>query len=420
MFVEGEGFDINFPANQVTAVAGQSISLTAATTAGVAPYTYQWTIDGNTTTNSDSTFSLTVTKTDTLFVEAIDACGDSSQAQIIINVVYPPTADPGSDTTICNGGQVIVGGSDDHTPPPGDTIFWTAQDSSEQGWISNDSIYHPTITIPRGVTGSFTFKFTVIDSTGILEDSVTITSVPNPPLFVTGDSIITCANASIILTASSGFNYYVWSTGSRDTAITVNQPGQYNVTATEGSCSDTSNQVNVTQLTAQGVQVFPDTTIKYGDSVMLTAQPSLDGSGIDSFRWYGQNGLTCDTCFTPFVSPLNSQIYGVRVYSQGCEVTDSVYINVILPINFFIPNVFSPNGDGSDDYFFIMAQPGVTVQSFQVYDRIGEKVHDGQYPWDGNFKGKPEPPGTYVYIFKLSVYGGNAPIEQHGTITLLR
>jgi gliding motility-associated-like protein len=279
------------------------------------------------------------------------------------------------------------------------------------------------LTIPAGVTGTFTFTLTVSDTSGTADSTVTIISYPDPTVTITGDTSLGCNNSSLTLTATSPdqISTYLWNTGSTAETTMVTQPGEYYVIVTDQhNCLDTSAPQNVTQQPIPVIQAFPDTTIKYGDSVLLYAQPSLDGPGIDSFRWYGQNGLSCDTCLFPFAIPLNTQYYGVNVYSLGCVVSDSVLIQVILPINFFIPNVFSPNGDGNNDYFFIVSQAGVTVESFEVYDRIGEKIHDGQYPWDGTFKGKPEPPGVYTYIFKLQLYGSSTSILRKGSVTLLR
>jgi len=60
------------------------------------------------------------------------------------------------------------------------------------------------------------------------------------------------------------------------------------------------------------------------------------------------------------------------------------------------------------------------VLLFQVFDRWGEKVHDGLYPWDGTYKGKPAPPAVYVYEVKLQLYGQTLAIYRKGSVTLLK
>ena len=95
-------------------------------------------------------------------------------------------------------------------------------------------------------------------------------------------------------------------------------------------------------------------------------------------------------------------------------------IKVLPPQNYFIPNVFTPNNDGNNDNFYVEMQEGVTVLEFTVYDRWGEKVHDGLYPWEGTYKGKPAPEGVYVYVIKLQLATNVEPIRRTGSVSLVR
>jgi gliding motility-associated-like protein len=95
-------------------------------------------------------------------------------------------------------------------------------------------------------------------------------------------------------------------------------------------------------------------------------------------------------------------------------------ISVILPDNYYIPNAFTPNGDGVNDYFFLYGQSGVTVHSFKVFDRWGEKVYDGLFPWDGTYKGQLCQPGVYVYIFSIGLFGHLEDDHRKGSVTLIR
>ena len=88
--------------------------------------------------------------------------------------------------------------------------------------------------------------------------------------------------------------------------------------------------------------------------------------------------------------------------------------------NFYIPNAFTPNGDGNNDEFYIQAQSGVKVLLFQVFDRIGEKVHEGSFPWNGYYKGKACQPGVYVYLFRLGLFGDDQGILRKGSVTIIR
>ena len=70
--------------------------------------------------------------------------------------------------------------------------------------------------------------------------------------------------------------------------------------------------------------------------------------------------------------------------------------------------------------FFVYLQEGATLMSFEIFDRWGEKVHDGPYPWDGNYKGKKAPDGVYVYIVNIRLVDNEQDVERKGSVTLMR
>ena len=116
-------------------------------------------------------------------------------------------------------------------------------------------------------------------------------------------------------------------------------------------------------------------------------------------------------------------LYTVTLHAynaSGCADSTQVPISVLPSQNFFIPNIFTPNNDGNNDQFYIQSEEGVTVIEFTIFDRWGEKVHDGQYPWDGTYKGKPCPNGVYVYVFKLQLAANSIGIKRTGSVTLMR
>ena len=90
-----------------------------------------------------------------------------------------------------------------------------------------------------------------------------------------------------------------------------------------------------------------------------------------------------------------------------------------------LPNVFSPNGDGVNDYFYPrqMLTRGLTSFNMNIYNRWGQLVYqtnsiDGR-GWDGNFNNIPQPTGVYVYIIDATFKDGQ--VEHHqGNLTLLR
>jgi gliding motility-associated-like protein len=192
------------------------------------------------------------------------------------------------------------------------------------------------------------------------------------------------------------------------------------VVTDQNGCRDTSNFITVSSIVPPNVSVHPDTLILYGDSVMLYSDFNLNSVSVDSFVWYPLTNISCTDCPNPVVSPQNDQSYTLLIYTGGCAIADSALIRVILPNNFYIPNAFTPNGDGNNDEFYVLSQGGVRVISFQIFNRLGEKVHDGTYPWNGTYKGKLAPPGVYVYVCKLGLFGDDRSVFRKGSVSVIR
>lgn len=107
----------------------------------------------------------------------------------------------------------------------------------------------------------------------------------------------------------------------------------------------------------------------------------------------------------------------------GCNSTDSVEVRNDCYLD--IPNAFSPNGDGMNDYFFPRQLLSSSVNFFhlQIYNRWGLLIYEATRPdgrgWDGKFNDVPQPQGVYVYQIDAQI--GNAAMQHfHGNVTLLR
>jgi gliding motility-associated-like protein len=108
--------------------------------------------------------------------------------------------------------------------------------------------------------------------------------------------------------------------------------------------------------------------------------------------------------------------------SNGCLASDTITV-MVNPEDktFFAPNAFTPNNDGNNDLFKIYAL-GVYFFDCQIFDRWGEKVFDWQNineGWDGIYKGKPMPPGVYVYQVHLNYLDGVSQSAK-GSVTLIK
>ena len=120
----------------------------------------------------------------------------------------------------------------------------------------------------------------------------------------------------------------------------------------------------------------------------------------------------------------NLNIYRVvAVRNQNEQITSTSNIVIVeKPYAIYAPNAFSPDGDGLNDVFNVTGQ-GIIDFEMEIFNRWGQMVFKSytlEDKWDGTFRGKDLPTGTYVYKIKIISYGENQKTVQSGTISLVR
>lgn len=175
------------------------------------------------------------------------------------------------------------------------------------------------------------------------------------------------------------------------------------------------------------LSIRPDTTIFKGDEVLLYS--SAFGQGGGRFSWQPSFDLICPACRQTEASPTSTTTYTVTFTDDnGCQITRAVTIKVIDGAKVFIPNVFTPNGDGLNDGFTVFGSKRVEeILELNIYDRWGEWIfHTAsilpnriELGWDGRFQGKNMQPGVYVYTTKVRFKSGVIR-DYYGDVTLVR
>ncbi len=170
-------------------------------------------------------------------------------------------------------------------------------------------------------------------------------------------------------------------------------------------------------------------TIQLGDSVQLEGRlNSL--SVIDSIIWTPVSFVSDPSNTISFVSPPQTTMYVLTVIDEnGCTASDMVTVNVESSRKFYVPNLFSPNEDGINDFLSLHVGPGVVEVAYvSVYDRWGDQVYFLEKPdisagtvftWDGTAKGEKLNPGVFVYAISVKFKDGFTYIYR-GDITLLK
>jgi gliding motility-associated-like protein len=251
---------------------------------------------------------------------------------------------------------------------------------------------------------------------------------------VTNDSICTngCVTFTAAVTGSQPMNYqWVFPGGTPPTSNLSNPEvcygvkGSYSValsvTNAYGSFSLTANDFIHVADTPRVFNALKDTILKVGQTTLLTVN---DGVG-SSYYWYPNvNGsIACPTCSNTVVQPTVTTRYYVEVSnSPYCKRRDSVLVKVDFVCgDFFVPNAFSPNGDGLNDMINVH---GFCVATYvlQIYNRWGEKVFETTSmteSWDGTYQGKALDTGVFMYRAD-GITIDQKPFNIKGNITLIR
>jgi gliding motility-associated-like protein len=304
----------------------------------------------------------------------------------------------------------------------GDEVTVTVSGAPTFEWFPNQNI--STTTGPTAVINTVVDRWYFVDFTnpcGTIRDSVFIDVIEVEP--IAGNDTIVCPGEPANLWASGGVEYS-WSPANSVNnpldAVVVVQPQYqtvYSVLVTdENGCSE-STSVFVDHFPLPFVQTSPDYYGFAGDEVQLDAEGSSD---LGSYTWSPTEYLSCVNCQEPISTTPTTMTYEVDFIDEnGCEASDDVtiYFEGII----YVPNTFTPDGRGNNEYFF---PKGGNIKTFEmlIFNRWGEVVYesyDFNGKWDGTYNGLPCPDGTYVWKIMYEDVAGNKE-EIHGHVNLLR
>ena len=124
----------------------------------------------------------------------------------------------------------------------------------------------------------------------------------------------------------------------------------------------------------------------------------------------------------------NGEAYIMVTDENGCQAIDTILFILDESGQVFIPTLFSPNGDGINDYFIpVVTDPNIQIKSMKIFDRWGELLFQSESVnpaqlntgWSGIFKNKPLNPGVYLYLIE-GLDSNHSKINLKGEVTLIR
>ncbi len=241
--------------------------------------------------------------------------------------------------------------------------------------------------------------------------------------FTATESASICRGASFTPAVSGNAASYEWtpSTGVSDPSVaspvlTPDVTTQYFVTAKLGSCQMTRTVL---------VNVVPGATANAGPDLFVIAggaQQLMASGSSGTYAWSPAAGLSSASVLTPSAMPAATTTYTLTITTaEGCIATDEVTVTVV-PYCVKPMEAFTPNGDGINDLWLVTNGNCLRAASAQVFNRYGARVfesHDYKNNWDGTYKGKNLPDGTYYYILSYELINGEK-VYLKGNLTILR
>lgn len=208
------------------------------------------------------------------------------------------------------------------------------------------------------------------------------------------------------------------------------EPGVYTLMVLGGNGCNASTAVSVEPHVPLVVTLEPSVTVVLGYGHQIEATVNIPDSEIASVSWTPADHLDCDSCLSTLATPLNSTKYEVVVVSNGgCADRGSITVVVDKTRRVYGPNIFSPNGDGSNDFFSIFGDPVTveSVRSLQIFSRWGEAVYerrnfapdDEHNGWDGTFRGQKMNPGVFIWQAVVRFVDGYEELFT-GDVSLMR
>ncbi|MBK7408815.1 MAG: gliding motility-associated C-terminal domain-containing protein [Saprospirales bacterium] len=363
-------------------------------------------------------------------LNAINGCTAVSSVQVIQDVAAP-TVDAGEGFTLpCFEDIAYLNG----------TVSAATNNLQLQWSTSNGQLVTGSNTLAPAIGSGGTYQLFVtnLQNGCAASDEVVVTeNVPANPDFIPEQPLCYGDKGQIeILSVLGGTPPYVYSIDGGNTF--QSNPLFFNLNA---------GTYTIVVQDALGCETFPESQtivspipveialegiiqMQLGESVQLQALVNIPEDEIQLITWWPATGLSCTDCLAPIASPLQSITYQVEVINDdGCPAAAAVQILVDKRPAVYVPNIFSPNGDGENDFFYIFAKPeGIKeIKSFLVFSRWGETVYEyyhfqpnnPAFGWDGVFRGQPMDPAVFAWFAEIEFIDGRTELFE-GDVTLVR
>lgn len=406
---------------QPACTPGNDGAVVTTVTGGVAPNTYSWnTTPVQNTSNAaglnGGSYQLTV--------KAASGCAAVYPVTLITPTFQGTVSFTVSDQLVCEGTNITVTftGSVANTT----TAAW----SWGGGTVQSGTAFGPyTVKYDNSGIVSLTAKDGIC---ALVAPSQVVNVIPAPVAAFTPDDSAGCSPFPVTFNSQSqNTDAWKWTFGNGDTAIdvspvyTYNNTGVYTVTliaSAQGKCFDTLVQTNLINVKTYPEASFTVTPVENVPIELHQAnfQFTNSSAGANTYKWDFGDGThaAIANASHQYQDPGNYTVTLYAINDIGCEDSSIRKFLMIIPDKvLFIPNAFSPNGDGVNDKWEIAGLRNVNNCHVEIFNRWGQSMYSRTgyaEPWAGTWNGKAVPVATYYYIIKT------ATRDYHGWVTLIR
>jgi gliding motility-associated-like protein len=394
---------------------------------GISGGTYTWQSVPGISCSVCDTNLICPTATHTYRVVGQDLAGCKDSTSFTVTVHYPPVVTVSPDPMyVCKpAGKQMTASVD------------AASVSAKYLWTPRLGLSCDSCAAPVASPTSNTIYTVVATSKWGCKDSITVpvTVYDTTATSIRADTTI-CFGDRARLWATGGIGYQ-WMPDSGKIAnpnayTTYVQPAHttiFTVNITENVCFSNTLSMKVTVIPTPGLHMPPGQSILAGNTIQLI--PTMSTPQNVSYLWTpADSTISCFDCPHPFVTPsVSPTTYVLHVSTiEGCHAEDSVTIHLFCQSSqIFIPNTFTPNGDGVNDWFHVSGKGLGLVKRMSIYNRWGQIVYEAHdinannpgEGWNGTFNGAILEPDVFVYIIDVLCETGE-PYSFKGDVTLMR
>ncbi len=343
---------------------------------------------------------------------------------ITVFVLDPKLVSAGPDKANCVGTPVQLSGS----VPPGGTIAWSAG-------ATPPDVVNPSVN-PAGPGPEF-FVMTYTNDLCIVRDTALVRPLPSAEIAGIGGTI--CEGDTVQLNVEGFANTYAWTPGTNLSSTSIGNPKAWPTQTTTytvvgslgGNCANSTISITVNVNKAPTLTLSPNGGTYFENqkvNIKLTTDAISPTIGWTAILPESPPHLTCYNCANPvFTSAEEKNAYRAVVTDiNGCVSTADIELKKRTKCAedmIFVPNAFTPNGDGKNDILYARGSSlnGITI--FRVFDRWGTLVFetkDINKGWDGTFGGKLVNPDVYVYYVEAPCALDGQAILKKGNVTVIR